>query len=92
VACPLVNRYIKTLGVVDLSYIFETEVIYLDTEALDLKFSHSKQKVSNEGRRINGPARRVFLKTPSLSVETCLFGWPNFTDFALIEDILGKSR
>jgi hypothetical protein len=33
---------------------------------------------------------RVFLKTPSLGVKTRLFGWPNFTGFALIEHILRK--
>ena len=62
------------LGAVDFSYVLETEVIYLDTEAFALKFSHSKREVNNEGRRINGPARRVFLKTHLLGVESCLFG------------------
>jgi hypothetical protein len=33
---------------------------------------------------------RIFLKTPSLGVKTCLFGWPNFTGFVLIEHILRK--
>jgi len=33
---------------------------------------------------------RVFLKIPLLGIKTCLFGWPNFTGFALIEDILRK--
>jgi hypothetical protein len=62
------------LEAVDLSYVLETEVIYLDTEAFALKFSHSKREVNNEGRRINGPARRVFLKTHLLGVESFLFG------------------
>jgi hypothetical protein len=43
-------------GAVDLAYVLETEVIYLDTEAFALKFSFSKRKVNNEGMRINGPA------------------------------------
>jgi hypothetical protein len=39
----------------------ETEVIYLHTEAFVLKFSHSKRKMNNEGRRINGPAPSTLL-------------------------------
>tara|TARA_R110000868_G_scaffold133884_3_gene345658 strand:- start:723 stop:905 length:183 start_codon:yes stop_codon:yes gene_type:complete len=46
--------------------------------------------MNNEGRRINGPARRVFLKTHLLGVKNCLFGWSNFTGFALIKYILRK--
>jgi len=42
---PLVfedQLFYPPLGAVDLSYVLETEVIYLDTEAFALKFSHSK--------------------------------------------------
>lgn len=53
-----------------------------------MKFSHCKRKVSKEGRRINGQAQRVSLKMHSLSVNISLFGWPNFTDLALIANVL----
>lgn len=64
--------------------------MYLDTEAFALKFSHSKRKINNEGRRIHGPALMGFPQNAPLGVKTCLFGCPNFTGFALIEDILRK--
>jgi hypothetical protein len=34
--------------------------MYLVAEAFVLKFSHSKRKVNNEGRRIHGPALQGF--------------------------------
>jgi hypothetical protein len=46
----------KYQGLLIFHMSIETEVIYLDTEAFVLKFSHSKRKMNNEGSRINGPA------------------------------------